>query len=157
MSESYASSSSYYSVQCFSVELRPIFCIFMFVTKGDVHGGGEGVQHWAGHCHAADQAEGDSRECSEEACSWLCRVCKWVIFRKLQPWHTLLYSFFTWQDLSWVDASSLKTRSLIFIMLTVNSNQVIDFMQIKTSYFLSVLYIVSRKSNVGVQFFLKFF
>lgn len=33
--------------------------LYIFNRLGDVHGGGEGFQHRAGHGHAADQTEGD--------------------------------------------------------------------------------------------------
>lgn len=36
-------------------------------VKGDVHGGGKGIQHRTGHCHASHQAQGDGRERPEEA------------------------------------------------------------------------------------------
>lgn len=51
-----------------------LFFSFGLQTKGDVHGGGEGVQHWAGHCYAADQAEGNGAEHPQEARLLLRRV-----------------------------------------------------------------------------------
>lgn len=69
------------SLQCFGTVLVWIseLCSDLFFslglqTKGDVHGGGEGVQHWTGHCYAADQAEGNSAEYPQEARLLLRRV-----------------------------------------------------------------------------------
>lgn len=45
-------------------------------TLGDVFGGGESVQHRAGHWDAADQTEGDCWKCTEETSCRLCHLGK---------------------------------------------------------------------------------
>lgn len=53
-----------------------IFTSLLNFLLGDVHGGGESLQHWTSHCHAADQTEGDCWDRNEETCGWLCHLCK---------------------------------------------------------------------------------
>ncbi len=64
-----------------SVQLCGYFTVLLLlsVSTGHVYGGGEGVQHWAGHCHAAEQTEGDRWSCPQKTRSRLRHLCTPVL------------------------------------------------------------------------------